>query len=425
MSENIDSLDGLLIREEEGDSSSDEVDSQSSLNDLIPPSSPANNSNKTNNNVKNTLKSRTNTHKQMQQQQILNRNNNNKQKLLDRRGALGEMNEEQSNQTIASINQNTSTNTPNSKQQNFTTSRSIAGTYTTPNNEGNSLLVAQKFKQQHQQHMNTNNLDLDELATHADTVATNSSSSSSTSSQQLSSTNLTMAGIKEDCLHLNRGEDETVQMGKASLNDLLSQKLLNEWYRNDEEVELTIEKLNDFESQGNREYETVNSVCMSNTNNQGSQFKPLKLKHGGGKNQSQQINKNQQQQIIVLNTSGRNSRFSDFSSISKQKNSVSSINSSHNKASGCALNAANLSNHQNYLAREKSCNSMDPWTRRNPTLVAQNVLMKHRTELEQLHNTRHNNTSRQKNNNTTSNILTTTDKYLLPDTKYYKKSNNY
>lgn len=172
----------------------------------------------------------------------------------------------------------------------------------------------------------------------------------------------------------------------------MSQKLLNEWNRNDEEVELTIEKLNDFDTNNANqyiEYETTKNIL----NNKSQKYPPRN-------------STSQKQQIILLNTAGRGSRLSDFSTNSNK------------------LSSSNGPNNQNFMTREKSSSSMDPWTRRNPTLVAQNVLLKHRTELEQLHNNRHNNMSRQ-SNNTSSNILATTNKYLLPDTKYYKKSNNF
>ncbi|RNA29776.1 hypothetical protein BpHYR1_034764 [Brachionus plicatilis] len=72
-----------------------------------------------------------------------------------------------------------------------------------------------------------------------------------------------------------------------------------------------------------------------------------------------------------------------------------------------------------FFNREKSGMS-DPWAKRNPTLIAQNVLLKHRAELEQITANRTNNTSR---TSTTPNLLAhaTLNRCLLPDTKYFKK----
>lgn len=208
----------------------------------------------------------------------------------------------------------------------------------------------------------------------------------------------------------------------------MSQKLLNEWNRNDDEVELTIEKLNEFDTNNNNGYSDYRSHQKppNGTTN-------FRRQHSRNSNQSQ--SKQTQQLILLNNTTGRTSRFSDQSSSTVNNfyaknpnvNSMHNTNGQHQQRQSHALNAANLNNHnqQTLMTREKSCSSMDPWTRRNPTLVAQNVLMKHRSELEQMHNSRHaNNTSRQSNN--TSTMLTTTNKYLLPDNKYFKKnSSNY
>lgn len=215
-----------------------------------------------------------------------------------------------------------------------------------------------------------------------------------------------------------------------NLTDLVSQKLLNEWNRNDDDVELTIEKLNEFDTNNNSGYTDYRS-----------HQKPPNGTTNFRRQHSRNSNQSQSKQSILLNnnnTTGRTSRFSDQSSSTVNngnnfyaKQSNSHVNSLHNhqrqQRQSHALNAANLNNHnqQTLMTREKSCNSMDPWTRRNPTLVAQNVLMKHRSELEQMHNSRHaNNASRQSNN--TAAMLTTTNKYLLPDNKYFKKnSSNY
>ena len=99
-----------------------------------------------------------------------------------------------------------------------------------------------------------------------------------------------------------------------------------------------------------------------------------------------------------------------------------------------------------FVGREKSSLIVDPWAKRNPTLVAQNVLLKHRAELEKLSNSRNTNNSQSSN---VSNLITTgglaggglgggagggtastgailsnlngTSKYLMPDSKYAKK----
>ena len=205
------------------------------------------------------------------------------------------------------------------------------------------------------------------------------------------------------------------------LTDLVSQKLLSEWNRNDDEVELTIEKLNEFDTNNNK----------NGYNEYRSQQKPPYNGTGHNRRQhqhSRNSNQSQKQQIILLNNAGRTSRFSDQSSSTVNNSSfyptstkASNVNT-HGSSNNKALNATNLVSHnqQTLLNREKSSNSMDPWARRNPTLVAQNVLLKHRSELEQMHG------NRQNGNVTTASMLATTNKYLLPDGKYLKKnSNNY
>ena len=189
MTDNIDCLDGLLIREED-DSSSDEIDSQNSMNEIIPhppPQAPINNK---------YSKVRYQKHQK---------------KLLNRRGAVGDPS--QSTTTNPEILQNASINTK--QEPNYTTFRPTAVTYSTNNQD------PQKYKQQDEITNLNDNISLHPVDTTGIEVdyyenpndkqrvgvenipcTTNSSSSSSTSSQQLSS--LTAPNInKEESLHLN------------------------------------------------------------------------------------------------------------------------------------------------------------------------------------------------------------------------------
>ncbi len=114
---------------------------------------------------------------------------------------------------------------------------------------------------------------------------------------------------------------------------------------------------------------------------------------------------------VILN--GRTSRFSDYSSqnIPSQPHQQQLLQN----GSGSYL-----------LNRERSTVQVDPWQKRNPTLVAQNVLLKHKAELEQLASASRNNNPSQISNlsNMIPNSATTTNsnKYLLPNNnKIYKK----
>lgn len=194
------------------------------MNEIIPHLPPYAHSNT--NSTTYVKNSQTNKSRSLTQQKQVTTNH--KQKLLNRRGAVGDQQNGTSvsearplsNQTHASIS--TTTNT-NPKEQNYTTSRSTLVSYssTTPNttNNSNAILVAKKTSQiQNEQEVTAANViyhDYDEggkihLTSNTDNVpfTTNSSSPSSTSSQQLSSTNL--AGTKEDCLHLNNTRDEEI-----------------------------------------------------------------------------------------------------------------------------------------------------------------------------------------------------------------------
>lgn len=231
-----------------------------------------------------------------------------------------------------------------------------------------------------------------------DSAATNSSSSStcsSTSSSVTASSKLNQPQI----IHLNQlssnsNDSQTLKQTKLTKNSLLSQELLNEWYKNDEEVDIRIEATKNMPDYDSTDYiEFDNTHLRNNTKNQQLQQRNVKSNL-------------QKQSILLALNAGRTSRFSDYSSCSN-KTSLSNLNKINTKTNG-------------YLSRERTNNSMDPWTKRNPTLVAQNVLIKHRAELEQLA-ARHNSNSRASNHSGL--LATSNNKFVLPDTKYFKKNN--
>ena len=202
-------------------------------------------------------------------------------------------------------------------------------------------------------------------------ITTNTTNSSSSSSSFTS---------KNHPIHLNEGNKKT---------EILTKELLDEWNRNDDEVDIRIEKIDQYESKS-----FVDSIGPRRPAIYSAQ-------------QHSQLQQPQQQKIILALNAGRTSRFSDYS---------------HGSNINPVLKGQVLTGNS-YIAREKSSNSMDPWAKRNPTLVAQNVLLKHRAEIEQLNRNANNNSQ----TSHSSNILATTtnSKYLLPDNKYFKKNNNF
>lgn len=214
--DNIDSLDGLLIREEEDDSSSDELDSQGSMNEMIthqptqpapfpqPPLPPSNQTKLLYPNHQKGLGS--NQPKQ-----------SSKQKLLERRvvgGGGGHNNYHQTgnkaNKKLSHQLSNASIKTSPTYPQNHHNNNNSTNKITTKNERTNLISF----------HQVGDDFEDDPLVGKAGIIAdnnvpcaNNSSSSSSTSSQHLSTTAL--SGPKEDLLHLsNTCEDEIVVLGK-------------------------------------------------------------------------------------------------------------------------------------------------------------------------------------------------------------------
>lgn len=205
-------MDGLLIREEEDDSSSDELDSHGSMNEMITHQQPAPHqppSNQTK--MYPNQKSHGNQQKQLS-----------KQKLLERRGVpnnnQGKAHNKKFSHQLSNASIKTSQTYPTTHQNSH------------QQDQSNSILVAQKQKESSPINNNQMNIisfhqtgeDFDEdpgkagIAYNNVPCTTNSSSSSSTSSQQLSTT---LNGPKEDLLHLsNTCEEEIVVLGKSLMS---------------------------------------------------------------------------------------------------------------------------------------------------------------------------------------------------------------
>jgi len=263
-----------------------------------------------------------------------------------------------------------------------------------------------------------------------DSVATNSSSSSTCSSTSSSVTATSSKVNQPQIIHLNELSSNNDHLHQIVIdqhnpnkktkpkNSQLSQELLNEWYKDDEEIDNRIEA-GDMNGGGSLmpDFDSIDYIEFDNT-------PAAKAANGNTKSQLLQqrnVKSNLQKQSILLAlNAGRNSRFSDYSACSN-KTSLSNPNNklATNKTNNIN-NTSNNNNNNNFLSRERTNGSMDPWTKRNPTLVAQNVLIKHRAELEQLA-ARHNSNSRASNHS--SLLATSNSKFLLPDSKYFKKNN--
>ena len=364
--DDIDNLDGLLIREEEDSSSEHEADyiDYKSNNVLT-----MNKKSKQNNKLLSNVIYPTN---------INNINNNEIRSLLiqEKKQSISSLSNF-TNTTLLQRPASGSTNTSNLIRTINTKIPSITTNLNKPKEELEATTTG----------LNT-----------IDSAATNSSSSStcsSTSSSVTASSKLNQPQI----IHLNQlssnsNDSQTLKQTKLTKNSLLSQELLNEWYKNDEEVDIRIEATKNMPDYDSTDYiEFDNTHLRNNTKNQQLQQRNVKSNL-------------QKQSILLALNAGRTSRFSDYSSCSN-KTSLSNLNKINTKTNG-------------YLSRERTNNSMDPWTKRNPTLVAQNVLIKHRAELEQLA-ARHNSNSRASNHSGL--LATSNNKFVLPDTKYFKKNN--
>jgi hypothetical protein len=238
---------------------------------------------------------------------------------------------------------------------------------------------------------------------HANAPANINSSSSSTSTSSSSKKHLLTASA--DSTNNGGGNFSNSRTADASLK---RDQLLKEWLKHDDEVELEIMTI----SQGN----SGSRQQMSNTKSHNYQ------------QQQQQQNSRLTNNSVITNGTNNNratSRFSDYSCSSNV--SASNLNN-HNGSNGSNMNL--------FQTKERT-NLIDPWTKRNPTIVAQNVLMKHRAELEQLAASRTTNNGSQVSNASTTTVggdhgsliyhganhhhHQNTRKYLLPDNKYYKK----
>jgi hypothetical protein len=223
-----------------------------------------------------------------------------------------------------------------------------------------------------------------------------------------SSSTSTSSSSKKHLLTASADSSSNGSGGKNEASSVKRDQLLKEWLKHDDEVEL--------------------EIMTINPPGQGAVVIPA-----GGNGSRQQMNSSktynyppqQPQQNSRLNRA--NSRFSDYSSNSNPASSGSAfVNHTSSNSNG------NNSNMNSFQTKERT-NLIDPWTKRNPTLVAQNVLLKHRAELEQLAASRTaNNTSQVSNASTTvgNGVMygnhnhhhqQNASKYLLPDNKYYKK----
>ena len=190
------------------------------------------------------------------------------------------------------------------------------------------------------------------------TTTTNSSSSSSTSSSKL-----------QPVLHEHTDNTEKNRY-KNSHVEATSRDLLNDWLKNDEEVDLSTKN----------DQDVIDENFFYSSKYQ-KNIKTNRYARGP--------------------VSGRTTR-SDYSSNSSFSHTKNTDNSA-------------------FFSREKSGMS-DPWAKRNPAIIAQNVLLKHRAELEQITANRANNNSRTSNTpSLLSQNATTINRCLLPDTKYFKK----
>lgn len=224
---------------------------------------------------------------------------------------------------------------------------------------------------------------------------TNSSSSSSTAS---SSTKTRQSTREERSMQPQPQPQQppqtqnqihlAIDRRKNSSNiETTSRELLKDWFKNDnddDELDMIIDNYTVNEQQR----VLIEKTKLAEANGNRQQRNNVQVNRAAGNNNASTNNTTSQQ------NSRTTTRLSDYSNQSLMK-----VNS------------------------EKSNLTSDPWAKRNPTLVAQNVLMKHRAELEQLTAARIlNNTSQTSN---ASNIQLTTaassNKFMVPENKYYKK----
>lgn len=422
--DDIDNLDGLLIREEDSSSDLDSNHSGSNKN-LADPS-------KTNLKKSNKIKLTAINPNNNTQQTSLNK----KSKLLARRtgGPTNPANptngaNNNNNLRLSAAKEHAQlANLPNKSASfnHYTTFRptAVTTTYSTnplqPSSNINSILVQQQQQQQQQcssslsnygsnvvtLHPTSSNINFDNGAeienqhlanttaaststnTTTTTTATNSSSSSSSST---SSKNQQLLLQQQQVVHLNEAESN-LNGRQKQINDITSQELLNEWYKNDDEVDLRINNNSNYgELERRRVLVQQQQPIIHHQNSAQQRFV----------NPPSKQSQSQQQQIILANNNGRTSRFSDYSANSNI------INTKSNNQNG-------------YVITKEKSSVMDSWTKRNPALVAQNVLLKHKAELEKLSTSRNTNNS-QASNASLLTTTTTTNKYLLPDAKYFKK----
>lgn len=243
------------------------------------------------------------------------------------------------------------------------------------------------------------------------------SSSSSTSTSSSSKKHLAVAGDSAADTMLSTTSQ------KKRMPDSSKDQLLKEWLKNDDEVELEI-------------------MTISSNNGKSQQQQQQPQRPMGNKkaftNSNYPQKSVQQQQNNRNYANGRSaSRFSDYSNVSA--NTGNSEYQQQQQGGG----RQTMGSYNQNNARNDRTNLIDPWTKRNPTVVAQNVLMKHRAELEQLAASRNaNNYSQISNASTTTtgpvyfgktgsggsgsggphHHHQPTSKYLIPENnKYYKK----
>jgi hypothetical protein len=139
------------------------------------------------------------------------------------------------------------------------------------------------------------------------------------------------------------------------LNENTKKELLKEWLKNDDEVELEIA-----------------SFDPTNTTSTAYQKPFLRPKNNNiAVNSASMLSKGSFNSSV--SSSGHGGRVpSGYSDLANSFNTSNSNSSSNN-------NTALLMT----TTKERSMNLIDPWTKRNPHLVAQNVLLKHKAELDQ------------------------------------------
>ena len=431
--DDLDKLDTLLIREDADSSSSDIESTQSS------PTINNNNNNNANINTLNNkvkLKPVNNTRNTNQNNKSNNSNNKSKEsKLLSKRHTGGGLD------TPTNSQQQTMQQLPNKSilLNQYTTFRPTA---VTTNYSSSSPLV-----DSHQTALNlhpvisnnNNNVSQDQLN---DTLVGDDSNSTNTNNNitdcgsnninsSSSSTSTSSSSQKKQHLLVPSADSNSITYDNINNSTVKRDQLLKEWLKHDDEVELEIMTINPHHGLTRQP-----SSAFKN------QEQPLKsLQQNRLANNGSSCNNNNNNNNNNYNFAGNNninnravSRFSDHSSNS---------NASVKKNSG-NFNTNNVSNNNNYnnvnnnnmnlFQTKERTNLIDPWSKRNPSLVAQNVLIKHRAELEQLAASTANNNSQISNTLTTvaghhsyggsshlhHQTTTATGKYLLPDNKYFK-----